>query len=404
MKNKKIIYKNQIPKQQHKYKLIKKNLVYTTKIKKIEANLNSTKNNFLPLGSKFKMNFKHQKLLFYKRFKTIVIIGMGGSILGAEAIHCFFKNKIKKEVIFFDNLNLDEINLFKKKRNLKKVLFVVISKSGKTVETLTNFLSLKIIKKNSKNIIIICEKTKNPLYLLAQKNNFFYIEHRKYIGGRYSVLSEVGSVPAIFMGVNFSKLRSNIQIHFKKNNKKFLKESVHKMSSILKKNNFKNIVFINYEPKLEKFLFWLQQLIAESLGKKNKGFLPIVSSAPKDHHSLLQLYLDGPKDKIFYIFNSYANLSAKIKSTISLNDLDYIKNKSLEQIKDAQQKSFIQILKYKKIPFREFKIPDYTEKTLGELFSYFILEVSLIGIVSNINPFDQPAVEKVKKYTRINLL
>ena len=277
---------------------------------------------------------------------------------------------------------------------------MIISKSGNTVETLSNFLALNIIKKKSKNIIIITEKNKNFLHNISKKMSLNYIEHKKYMGGRYSVLSEVGIVPAYLMGLDIIKLRKNILNHFKSKNVKFLRESTIKLSNIFQKNRFKNIIFLNYDSKLNKFLYWHQQLMAESLGKKGKGFLPSISKAPKDHHSLLQLYLDGPKDKLFYIFSADNEKDEKIKSQFLKKKQNFLNNKSLSQIKEAQKNAFIKALKKKAIPFREFKIKKINEQTLGELFSYFMLEISLIGKLLDINPFDQPAVEQVKVSTK----
>ena len=154
-------------------------------------------------------------------------------------------------------------------------------------------------------------------------------------------------------------------------------------------------------PQLEKFLFWNQQLIAESLGKKNKGFLPLISNVPKDHHSLLQLYLSGPKDKIFYIFSEEKIKSPKIKNSKSMDvRLTFLKNKTLGQIKKAQKNALIMNLKKNGIPFREFRIKNTNEETLGELFSYFMIETAIIGKLANINPFNQPAVEQIKENTK----
>ena len=160
------------------------------------------------------------------------------------------------------------------------------------------------------------------------------------------------------------------------------------------------MIFLNYAPKLDKFLFWCQQLIGESLGKKTKGFLPVVSPAPKDHHSLLQLYLDGPKDKLFCFFSAKIKTNNKINSKKYLKNIDYLNNKSLENIKDAQRKALIQTFNKHKVPFREFVIKKFDEKTLSELFSYFILETILIGKLVKVNPFDQPSVEQVKIFTK----
>ena len=220
------------------------------------------------------------------------------------------------------------------------------------------------------------------------------------MGGRYSVLSEVGIVPAYLMGVNITNLRKKIRDCLNKSNKVFLKYNSIKMAELLifKRNN--NLIFLNYVPELEKFLYWCQQLIAESLGKKNKGFLPVVSNVPKDHHSLLQLYLDGPRDKFFSIFSfenkskNKLNLKSKIYKKINLN------KKRLSTIKNAQKNALIKAFKKKKIPFREFKIKKLNEETLGKLFSYFIVETILIGKLVGINPFNQPAVEEVKVFTK----
>ena len=400
MKNKKIIYKNTIHKKYLNSKVIKKlNNEFKENIKIIINNLDEVKNVFHSLSKKYKFNFKTKDINKFKKYKTIVIIGMGGSILGSEAIYFFLKEKIKKNFLFLNDIDENKIRSLKKK-NLSKLLFVIISKSGNTIETLSNFLALKIVKKNSKNIIIISEKNKNSLYSLSQKMNIKHIEHKDYIGGRYSVLSEVGIVPAHLMGLNINKLRQNIISHFKARRNKFLRDSTTKLANLFIKKKIRNIILFNYAPKLDKFLCWNQQLIAESLGKKGKGFLPIISKAPKDHHSLLQLYLDGPRDKIFYIFSVDDNSSTKINSKILDKEQNFLNNKSLNQIKIAQKNSFIKVLKKNKIPFREFKIRHANEQSLGELFSYFILETAIIGKLTGINPFDQPAVEQVKTITK----
>ena len=226
------------------------------------------------------------------------------------------------------------------------------------------------------------------------------IEHKNFLGGRYSVLSEVGIIPSFLMGINIVKLRSNLKKYLKDKNKLFLKKSSLALSEIINKKKYRNLIFLNYSPKLEKFLFWCQQLIAESLGKKGKGFLPTVSNAPKDHHSLLQLYLEGPKDKIFYIFSEKETTSNKLKAKKINKQEFFFDNKNIDQIKIAQKNAFIKALLKNKIPFREFKINSVDEQTLGELFSYFILETSIVGKLSKINPFDQPAVEQVKIFTK----
>ena len=352
------------------------------------------------LDNKFIFNFKIRDLKKFKTFKTIAIIGMGGSILGVEAIYSFLKKKIKKKVFFFNDLDENKISCFKKNQKLSKVLFIIISKSGNTIETLSNTFSLSIIKKNSKNVIIISEKKNNILFSLSKKMNLFYIEHKDYIGGRFSVLSEVGIIPAYLMGINIFKLRSRILDSLSLKNRIYLKDHTTKLASLIKSQKFNDLIFLNYLPELEKFLFWSQQLVAESLGKQNKGFLPVISSAPKDHHSLLQLYLDGPHNKLFNIFSFEKKSLKKIKLNKNINIKSFLNKKRLSTIKQAQKNALIKTFKKKKIPFREFRIKEINEETLGKLFSYFIIETIIIGKLLNINPFNQPAVEQVKEYTK----
>ena len=362
----------------------------------ISKDLKDSKKTLNVLNNKLKLNVNINK---FQKYKKIVIIGMGGSILGSEAIYNFFKNKIKKKVYFLNDIDENKISDLKKKENLSKVLFIIISKSGNTIETLSNTFSLNILKKNSKNIIIISEKKNNLLFSISKKFNLFFVEHNNYIGGRYSVLSEVGMVPAYLMGLNISKIRSNIQNCLKLKNKFFLKESTIKIANLIKSKKFSSMIFLNYCPELEKLLFWCQQLIAESLGKENKGLLPTISNVPKDHHSLLQLYLDGPKDKFFNIF-SFKNISKEKINTDKIKIKSFLNKKNLSTIKNAQKNSLIKAFEKQNIPFREFRIKSIKEEVIGEFFALFIVETIIIGKLLNINPFDQPAVEQVKIYTK----
>ena len=388
---KNIFSKNILKKFETKYKKI---------LKDIRENLNYENKTENILSKNYKFNFNFKSLKNFKRYNSIVIIGMGGSIMGTEAIYNFFKNKIKKKVYFLNNIDIEKIKAIKKTVNFKKTLFIVTSKSGNTIETLANTFYLKVLSKNKNNIVIISEKKNNYLFSISKKMNLFYVEHKNSVGGRYSVLSEVGIIPSYLFGLNIKKLRNNLSNCLFGKDELFLKNSSIKLAILLNKTKYKNLVFKNYEPSVEKFLFWCQQLIAESLGKNGKGFFPVISNGPKDHHSLLQLYLDGPKDKLFYIFSSDHLDKDKLKVRKFDKNLNFLNNKSLSQIKLSQKNALIKTLKKNKIPFREFKIKKDHEGTLGRLFSYFILETIIVGKLSGLNPFNQPAVEQVKKYTK----
>ena len=235
---------------------------------------------------------------------------------------------------------------------------------------------------------------------LRKKKNILHIEHKDYIGGRYSVLSEVGMIPAYFMGLKIKYLRKNLLNFFKSKEKKLLIDTVIKLTHIYKYRKINAIILLNYAPEVNEFLYWCQQLIAESLGKEGKGILPVVSLAPKDHHSLLQLYLDGPRDKLFYIFSLNIKKKMKINNNFFGKSFSYIENKELSKVVLSQKKALTQVLKKKQIPFREFKISNINEEILAELFAYFVLETALVGKSIGVNPFNQPAVEEVKILTK----
>ena len=367
----------------HKKKLVVKknlNLILNEETQVISSLSKSYKDSFS------KKNIKHfNKKLDYR------IIGMGGSTLGAQAIYDFLKKKIKKKFIFIDNLNTS-----KNKQTKKNLNNLIISKSGNTTETIVNANIL--IKKKDRNLFIT-EKKKSYLSLLAQKLKAEVVDHNNYIGGRYSVLSEVGMLPAELMGLNYKKFR---QLNNLVNNKFFMKSLVSNVEStihFLKTKKFNSIV-INYDEQSTNLFNWYQQLVAESLGKEKKGLLPIVSVMPKDNHSVMQLYLDGFKNNFFTFFYSHENNSYKINNDLVLPEQKFLKNKDINQIMFAQKKATEIVFKKKNIPFRSFEIKKRDEKTLGELFCFFILETILIGKALKINPFDQPAVELIKKETK----
>ncbi|MDB3904325.1 glucose-6-phosphate isomerase [Candidatus Pelagibacter sp.] len=360
-------------------------------IKKKLISLLKSKNEILDsLSQNYKDNFTKKILFKYKRNTDYRVIGMGGSSLGTQTIYDFLKHKIKKKFVFSDNL---QVNLNKDK---KKYTNLIVSKSGNTIETIVN--ANIFIKKNDRNIFIT-ESKNSYLLNLAKKLKSDIVHHNNYIGGRYSVLSEVGMLPAELMGLKASNFR---QLNNLIKNKQFINSLISNVSSTLyfiKKKKFNSII-INYDERSENLFNWYQQLIAESLGKKKKGLLPIVSNMPKDNHSTMQLYLDGFKNNFFTFFYVNEKNSEKIKNNTILSSQYYLKNKNLSQVTLAQKKATENIFKNKNIPFRSFEIMKRDEKTLGELFCFFILETILIGQSMNLNPYDQPAVELIKVETK----
>ena len=345
------------------------------------------------LTNKYKYSFKKKDVKKLQNFKLYNLIGMGGSILGSEAIYDFLNHKIKKKFEFYNNLKSKNIT-----KSENKKVNLIISKSGNTLETISNFnLILKNQKKN-KNVIIT-ENKNNFLTLLAKKLKAEVFEHKNYIGGRYSVLSEVGMLPAQLMGLNERKFK---RLNYLMKSKTFTNLLIQNVNFIYKciSKGKKNSVILNYDEKSENLFKWYQQLTAESLGKKSKGVFPIVSSMPKDNHSLLQLYLEGPKNNFFTFFNVMNDKSQKLESKNLFNQFSILKKKNINEIVNSQKRATENVFSRKNIPFRSFKALNRSEETLGELFCFFILETILLGRLLNVNPFDQPSVELIKAETR----
>ncbi len=367
---------------------------FNKKIKKKLKFILSGNNDLIDsLSKSYKDKYDIRKIKKIVGKNDLRLIGMGGSILGAQSIYHFLKNKIKKNFIFVDNL------VSKQKKKDKQITNLIISKSGNTLETIINANIL--IKKKQKNIFIT-ENKSSYIFNLAHNLKDEVIKHNNFIGGRYAVLSEVGMLPAELMGLNSKKFR---QFNNLVRNKKFIDSLILNTSSILhfvKKKKF-NSVIVNYDQNANYLFKWYQQLIAESLGKKGKGILPIISEMPKDNHSVMQLYLDGFKNNFFTFFYCKDYQSDKINKNQLLSSHKYLKSFNIDQVIFKQKIATENIFKKKKIPFRSFELNIRDEKTLGELFCYFILETILLGKALNLNPFDQPAVELIKKETK-NLL
>ena len=346
---------------------------------------------FDSLKSNYKYSYSKNKIKKIKKNKYFRLIGMGGSTLGVEAIYQFLNYKIKKKFIFINNLNPKLKNY---KKNIKATN-IIISKSGNTLETIVN--SNKLI--NTGKNIFITENKNNYLRNLANNLKAEIIEHKNYIGGRYSVLSEVGMLPAEIMGLNERKFK---RLNYLINNKNFLNELIKNVGAILKfvKEKKFNSIILNYDNKSENLLKWYQQLVAESLGKKSKGILPIISTMPSDNHSLLQLYLDGPKNNFFTFFSTQDVKSDKINNKLLQKTHNYLRNKSFSKIIYAQKSATEKVFYKKKLPFRSFELKKRNEEVLGELFCFFILETILLGRALKVNPFDQPSVELIKKETK----
>ena len=368
------------------------------KCSKIFKDLLVNKENFFfnTLSAEYQKTVSLKKSILKKKLhKNILVIGMGGSVLGSKMFSSFFG--LDKNYYFLDNLNNSIVNNFIKK-DLSKFSIFIISKSGKTLETLTNcniiLNNFNKRKKNiSKNFIVISERN-NILSNFAKKNNLMFFEHNINLSGRYSVLSEVG---LLMFNLDYKKIIQGINSVLKKGLNKNLIRNAATLLTLIKKSKIDTHVSLIYSHNLLSYGYWHQQLLAESIGKKGKDFTPIISECPKDHHSIMQLYLDGKKNKFFTFFKTINNkLDQPIKDYFDQK----FKRKSLNNIIDSQFNATINIFKKNLIPFRVVLIDQKKPiQSFISLIVYSMLETAILCKALNLNPFNQPAVEEIKKET-----
>ena len=347
---------------------------------------------------------------FREKKEKIIIFGTGGSNLGARALNnIILNNNISLE--FYDNI--DPINFENNFQNINfdTTGFLVISKSGTTPETLSQFsciyqksIELSKVKEFFSNTLIITEFKESPLYRIAKDNNCLLLEHHKDIGGRYSIFSNVGIVPAIISGLNINELFNGAsEVIYNIN--KYKPYDLGRYLTQKENLKFTNNVLMTYSDSLYFFGKWYLQLWAESIGKKNKGITAIHSVGTTDQHSQLQLYLDGPKDKYFtFITTDHSNKGMKINNEIFKNtSINYFQDKTMGDLMQAEQLATIETFKLNNFSFREIYIPKIDEKNLGKLISLSIIETIASCIYLDVDPFDQPAVEQGKKLTKTYL-
>ena len=363
----------------------------------------------------FDKNLLNYTIQVTKKFKLnkkkIVVFGTGGSNLGARALDNIIINK-ETEMEFYDNID----PLFFEKSfnniNFKTTGFIIISKSGNTPETLAQFSSLyqiayqtHNIKEFLSNLLIITEFKESPLYNIAKQHDCLLLEHNNNIGGRYSVFSNVGVVPAIISGIDITKLyKGAAEIIDNIESKSIF--NLGKYLCMQENTQYTNSVLMTYSDHLYFFGKWYLQLWAESIGKDKKGITAIHSIGTTDQHSQLQLYLDGPNDKFFtFITTNHSKKGLKINNNIfNKTNVNYFENKTMGDLMEAEQRATLETFKVNKFSFREIFIPKIDEENIGKLLCLSIIETIASCIYLDVNPFDQPAVEQgkilTKKYLR----
>ena len=344
--------------------------------------------------------------------KQIAIIGIGGSTLGTYAIYNFMKynkqhNKsLKKELFFFESTDPVNLNGTLSQLNLSDTLFIVISKSGTTIETISIFKYLMSIVKIDKSNLLVITEDDSKLNTFARANDINSFDIPKNVGGRFSVLSNVGLVPLYLAGFDIDELlkgaRKSSDSFFDK--KKLFKHLIKKARTYYEFKDVYNMnAIFSYSQLLEGFNKWYVQLWGESLGKvdvnnTNQGLTPIGLLGPVDQHSFLQLIVEGQRDKtVTFIKIKDFKDNTKIApiSLEGLEELDYVNNLNFKELINLQADATIASVKeYKKdIPIDIIEIEEISEFEIGKLLFYYELLTSIVGKFLRINTYDQPGVE-----------
>lgn len=345
---------------------------------------------------------------FAKNKKQFIIFGTGGSNLGARALINISPEKSDNKIYFHDNI--DPIFFEKSLSNIDftSTGFIIISKSGKTPETLSQLGAIVQLASNNNslltfysNCLIITQFKTSPLLNIAKKINCLLLEHKEDIGGRYSIFSNVGMVPAIIAGLDAKEIHKGARNVIENYNK----DNLYKLGQLFKfqqKTSLTSSVIMTYSDALQYFGKWYLQLWAESIGKDKKGITAIHSIGTTDQHSQLQLYLDGPKDKFFtFITTDHSDRGLIINKDIIYEEkVDYLINKKMGDLMQAEQQATLDTFNQNNIKFREIFIPIIDTYSIGSLMAASIIETVAACVYFEVNPFNQPAVEQGKILTK----
>ncbi len=335
--------------------------------------------------------------------ETLLVFGIGGSSLGAKAVIQALGTSSKTQVFFLENPNPATLEKTLEKINLKKTALNVISKSGATLETISLFLTVfeklrKAVpeKQLKEKVWITTEPKENFLSRFSQEYGLPLLPISEHVPGRYSVLSTVGIFPLLVAGIDVDKLLAGATFIDQNNRDTYLYGTLaYGTHQLLKKPL---TVFFPYDERLSLLGDWFCQLWAESLAKsESSGPTPLKAVGALDQHSLLQLFLQGPRDKWYTLLalENYRS-SLSIPKTKSLKEFSYLANTPLEKVLQAEQKTTeISLIQFEN-PVCKLTLPELSAYTLGALFYHFELATAIAGHLYEINPFDQPAVEENK--------
>lgn len=358
---------------------------------------------------------------YIESFDDVIVLGIGGSSLGGQMLVALTSPAPTGQLTdtprihFMDNIDPHSFDVLFAAVEPTRTAFIVISKSGGTAETLTQFLfALDVFghalgkEALSNHFTIITEPGDNPLRRIAEAKGFETLDHDTGVGGRYSALTNVGLLPATIAGIDASAVRDGAQAVINP-----ILNGISAMDcapangaalsiALMRERGLTSTVLMPYVDRLAYLGFWYQQLWAESLGKNGSGTTPLRAVGTVDQHSQLQLYLDGPRDKMFtLIFNNSAGVGGTILPNLADDPaLAYLSGRRMGDLLDAEQRATAETLAKNGCPTRLITVDAIDERSVGALMMHFMLETIIAADLLGVDAFDQPAVEEGKVLAR----
>jgi len=335
-------------------------------------------------------------------FGHLVVMGIGGSSLGGKTLLNLLS---KPNVTILESIDSRTVREVFENLNLKETAFLTISKSGKTIECISQTLIvMKMVEdklgKNAigKQFFFLTENKASPLTNLAKEFGIKVFEHHKTVGGRFSYLSNTSLIPACVAGLNIDEVRDGAADtidYVLNNNNNFVTEICGAQVDMFKNGIVANVVM----PYIDRLYFlneWYRQIWAESLGKGGNGTIPVNAMGTVDQHSQLQLYMDGPKNKFYTFIYKEKDLDSLKITNVYNEGFEYLKNLTLDDIMKVEFDSTVEVLNIRKLPIRVINFKALNERSLSQLLMQYMLETIICGKAMDINPFGQPAVEERK--------
>lgn len=343
-------------------------------------------------------------------YGTLVVLGIGGSALGISALRDFCKGRnhnLKGEKRIFVLDNLDSVAETEALLDLSDTLFVVISKSGTTVESMAQYFYFRA-KVPREQFIFITDAKRGELRQIAEEEQIPWLEIPENIGGRYSVLTPVGLLPAAYLGLDLDALLEGavtmseqfFSLDWRENGPFQLAVVQYLLE---RRYGITQTVIMPYSSALNTFSDWYAQLLAESIGKQGLGLTPISALGATDQHSQIQLYNEGPRDK-FLMFVEVTDEPTVRLPKIDLPAFRALSERTFHELMKIELDSTAEALAQYDRPALRIKIKERSEVELGALFQFFESSVAFLGELYSINAFDQPGVELAKKliHQRLN--